>query len=199
MAAPEPPAPQLSMLKPDLDGLPAPLLPQGYRLSTYRPGWGAHWCRIMADSFGQDPEKYEFDRMMRSDPAFRPERVFFVVFGDTPVATASAWYLPDLMPDAGTLHYLGVVRAHQGKRLGYWVSLAALRRMAEEGRSRARLLTDDSRLPAIKTYLNLGFEPLPVHESHRRRWAAVFDELGLPELKDRLAHILQGPLWQQPA
>ncbi len=199
MAAPEPPTPQLSMLKPGLDGLPEVLLPEGYRLSTFRPGYGDHWRRIMADSFGQDPEKYQFDRMMRSDPAFRPERVFFIVFGDTPVATASAWYLPDVMPDAGTVHYLGVVRRHQGKKLGYWVSLAALRRMAAEGRKRARLLTDDFRLPAIKTYLNLGFEPLLVHEGHRERWAAVFDELKLPELKERFQHILESPLWQKPA
>ena len=64
--------------------------------------------------------------------------------------------------------------AHRGRRLGYWVCLAALRRMAAEGLHRAVLRTDDFRIPAIRTYLRLGFEPVVVHENQRARWRAVF-------------------------
>ena len=48
----------------------------------------------------------------------------------------------------------------------------------EMGWAVARLWTDDWRLPAIKTYLNLGFEPDIEHESHPERWRAVFEKLG---------------------
>ncbi len=41
------------------------------------------------------------------------------------------------------------------------------------------LCTDDWRLPAVKTYLNLGFEPEIIHESHPARWKAVFETLGV--------------------
>jgi mycothiol synthase len=67
---------------------------------------------------------------------------------------------------------------HQGKRLGYWVGLAAMHQMAREGARRAILRTDDFRIPAIKTYLRLGFEPLLTHKNQRQRWLAVLDEIG---------------------
>jgi len=43
------------------------------------------------------------------------------------------------------------------------------------------LETDDYRLPAIKTYLNLGFEPLLVHENQRDRWRNILSALGVQE------------------
>jgi len=70
------------------------------------------------------------------------------------------------------------VPAHRGRRLGFWACLAALHRFAEEGREAALLLTDDFRLPAIRTYLRLGFRPVYTYESHMERWGKVFSELG---------------------
>jgi mycothiol synthase len=196
---PEPDAlkPQLVMARPDLDGLPEVDVPDGYRLSTYQPGDGKFWGWIISESFGHDDlEHYQFDKTMRPDPAFRPERVFVILHDDEAVATASAWCAPDGPPGAGVLHYVGARNAHRGRKLGYQVSLAALHRMRDEGRTTARLLTDDFRLPAIKTYLKLGFEPLLVDENQRCRWADVFDALGMPELKEKFKAILDGPLWE---
>jgi len=187
--------PQLWMVRPDLDGLPPLDLPEGCELATYGPGSDDDWGRIITASFGQE---HFFEKTMASDAEFRPERVFFVMHGGEAVATASAWYDPSIMADAGTLHYVGALPGHQGKKLGYWVSLAALHRMVEEGRSRARLQTDDWRLAAIKTYLNLGFGPFLIHENQRARWASVFEKLGLPELAERFAGILTGPVWEKP-
>ncbi|MDR3689213.1 MAG: hypothetical protein P4L46_07535, partial [Fimbriimonas sp.] len=49
---------------------------------------------------------------------------------------------------------------------------------AAAGKRDIRLTTDDFRLAAIQTYLNLGFEPDMWHESHPGRWAAILQELG---------------------
>jgi len=182
------------MAKPDLDALPGVSLPPGYEVRSYLPGDGRHWRRILAESFAGDPARYSFDRIMRSDPAFQPERVFFLTWGVTPVATAGAYYRPHVRTDASMIHYVAVRPAHQGKRLGYWVTLAALRRMVEEGFGAAWLSTDDFRLPAIRTYLNLGFEPWLVHENQRARWRDVFTELGRPELVERFRPLLDGPV-----
>jgi len=187
--------PQLHMVKPNLGGLPVVRLPEGYALRTFREGDEVHWTRILAASFQGPPEKYSFDAILRNDAAFLPERIFFVTCGVQPVATASAYYRPEFMPNAGMVHYVAALPEHTGKRLGYWVTLATLHRMAAEGRQRAWLSTDDFRLPAIKTYLNLGFEPLLIDENQRARWRKVFADLGLPELCDRFAPILEGPLW----
>jgi mycothiol synthase len=183
------------MLRRDLKGLPAIELPEGYTLSPFRRGWGKHWTRIISESFDGDPGKFPFQRIMGRNPAFRPGRIFFIRSRGTPIATASAWHVRRVMAGAGVLHYVGVVKKHQGRRLGHWVSLAALRRMRAERRQRATLQTDDFRIPAIQTYLRLGFEPLIVHENQRQRWRRVFRAMGRPELCRRFAANLSSPVW----
>jgi mycothiol synthase len=67
--------------------------------------------------------------------------------------------------------------AHQGQKLGYIVSLAVLNMFVERGCKDAVLETDDHRLPAIKTYRNLGFHPEHRHETHPERWARILADL----------------------
>ena len=165
--------PQLWMIRPHLEELPAVQPPRGYSVRSYRPGDGEHWERILCEAFQTRPGTLSFEETMRRDPAFRPERIFFAVCGEEPVATASAYYFPCVMPDAGTVHYVAALKAHRGRRLGYWVVLAALHRMRAEGRRRAWLSTDDFRLPAIKTYLRLGYEPLLFCPGMAERWRQV--------------------------
>lgn len=187
--------PQLHMIRPDLKGLARMELPEGYALRCYREGDERHWSRIIAESFGGTPDKFDFVKIMKeADACFLPERVLFIVAGGEPVATASAYYRPAFMADYGMVHYVGVLPGHTGKKLGYWISLAALLRMREEGRHGAWLSTDDFRLPAIKTYLNLGFEPLLVHENQRERWRKVLAALGQPGAIERFASVLSGPV-----
>jgi mycothiol synthase len=187
--------PQLRMTRPDLEDLEQLRPPETIRIRTYQPGDSAHWERIIATSFEREPGSISFDRVMRRDPAFRPERIFFAVLDGIPVATASAFRNPDLFPTAGTIHYVGTLPEARGRKLGYLVSLAALHRMYQEGLTAATLLTDDFRLAALKTYLRLGFEPVLVDENQRERWRTVFKTLGLPDLIERFAGVLDGPVW----
>ncbi|HOQ30035.1 MAG TPA: GNAT family N-acetyltransferase, partial [Armatimonadota bacterium] len=68
--------------------------------------------------------------------------------------------------------------AHQGHRLAFHVCLAVLRYMRDRGFQETYLLTDDFRLPAIKTYLRLGFEPEIADPSHPARWQRILSEIG---------------------
>ncbi len=179
-------APQLRMIRPHLLHLPQLELPEPYHLTHWQLGWEEHWTRIIASSFGATREQYAFDRVMRIDTAFAPERILFLCHEDEPVATASAWYNPSYRREVGILHYVGVLPEHQGKRLGYAICLAALHRMVQERRVRASLLTDDFRLAAIKTYLRLGFVPEVAGDaSFAQRWQALFKHIGQPELAKR--------------
>lgn len=189
--------PQLVMRREHLDGLPEVQLPDGYTLRCYWDGDGAAWEQIIAESFGRAVEVGEFDRNIRQRDPFRPERVLFVLHGAEPVATASAWDSPGWGLDTGQLHMVGVKPGHQGKRLGYWVSLGVLHQFRTEGRRSAMLSTDDFRLAAVKIYLALDFEPVLVHETQRQRWADVFGALGGPELVEQFAAILRGPVTQR--
>jgi mycothiol synthase len=187
--------PQLVMRRAGFDGLPDVRLPDGYGLRCYRDeSDGAAWEQIVAAAFERETEAGEFDTRLRQHEAFRPERVLFAVRDEIPVATASAWDSPRWGKETGQVHMVAVLPRHRGQQLGYWVSLAVLHQFRREGRRDAMLSTDDSRLPAVKTYLRLGFVPVLVHENQRQRWAEVFAAIGRPDLTVEFADILRGPV-----
>jgi len=52
-----------------------------------------------------------------------------------------------------------------------------VRLLVQRGYERIYLLTDDWRLPAIATYLSLGWEPYIYDEQMRERWERVMAQL----------------------
>jgi mycothiol synthase len=178
----EPYKPQLCMKRPCLDGLPEITLPPGYTIRTSREGDGPHWARIIRESFANSTfDESSFERIMMTNPAYRPDRIFFSCGSDgLPCGTASAYRADSYGAGVGYIHYVGVCPMHAGKGLGALLSLAVLHQFRAEGLQSAVLQTDDFRLPAIKTYLKLGFLPLIVHENQPARWNDVFEKLGVP-------------------
>jgi mycothiol synthase len=104
-------------------------------------------------------------------------RTFIIEHDGLPVATASSQFRPNAYPGSGVVHWVAVDPAHRGLKLGYIVSLAVLHDFAQRGLKDAVLETQDERLPAIKTYRNLGFEPEHTDETHLGRWAEVMSRL----------------------
>jgi len=173
---------QLRMIRPNLDELPKIQIPKGYAIRTYEPGDEVHWAEIINASFGGKRSAEDTRKEIMDKPHFAPERLFFATYQGKPVGTACAWREPPDETEVGYVHMVGVVPEHQGYRLGRLVSLCVLYSFKEQGLSRAILDTDDHRLPAIKTYLNLGFRPLYREDSHRKRWKAVLEKLGIDGL-----------------
>lgn len=89
------------------------------------------------------------------------------------VATASYQIQSEADPDAGWLHWVGVLPAAQGNGLGEIVCRRVLVEAIARGRAGVFLTTDDPRLPAIRTYFKLGFEADCWHPSHLERWEEV--------------------------
>ena len=189
---------QLVMMKESLTDLPPVVLPTGYSLRHFRPGDEINWETVLNQSFGEVVPPRLFAGVMACDAACSPERVLFVTRDNVPVATASAWYKPEWGRDMGYVHYVGVSANHKGKKLGYWVSLAVLHRFVFEGRTQSVLQTDDHRVPAVKTYLELGFAPWLVEENQRQRWRAVIETNRFKALCPRLEQILAGPVHAMP-
>ena len=167
------------MVRPDLKGLPEIQIPDGYGVRTYVPGDEAHWARIINDSFGGNMSVADAVQSLMSQKQFVAEGLFFAAFQGTPVGTACAWCTPPDEVEVCDIHMVGVVRDHQGHGLGKLVSLYVLHFLAKRGVRGAQLNTDDDRLPAIKTYLNLGFKPSYRDASQPKRWQAVYDSLGI--------------------
>ena len=170
--------PQLVMYA-DLTHLPDLVLPVVVSVCSLEglPGGEKAWEEIISTAFGTP---YDFDEYLKKDPAFKPERVMFACADGRPAATACAWYRENYGPETGYIHMVGALPEYKGRGLGYIICLAALLKLREEGFSRAVLTTDDFRLPAIKTYLKLGFEVnLSSHESIPARWGDIMGKLKL--------------------
>lgn len=101
------------------------------------------------------------------------KRVVVLEYEERIVATASARLLPNAYPGSGYVHWVGADPELKGHKLGRIVTLATLHEFVHLGCRDAVLETDDFRLPAIVTYLRLGFEPVFRDETHRERWQKI--------------------------
>lgn len=170
-------SPQLFMRRKDLQMLPPIELPSNYTLRHFIPGDEVDWERIIEDSFQW---KTSFDESVRSDELYKDDNVFFICYDNIPVATATAQYIPKSYGNkTGYVHMVGVHSSQKRNGLGFLVSLAVLHHMFKEGRQDAVLQTDDFRIPAIKTYLSLGFMPEYIHENQEHRWSEIYKQLGI--------------------
>jgi mycothiol synthase len=183
---------QIKMEKTDLDNVPVIPVAEGYVLRTFREGDEAAIGRIYeACSLGM-PTAGEVHEKIVQAPCFTPERMFLVehIESDALVGTAAAWYRSD-DPGFGYLHMVGLLPEHRGKRLGTLLVTSALRYTRDEGFSSQRLNTDDWRVDAIRLYLDLGYDPLCIDETHPPRWEALAVELNRPDTLARARFLKQ--------
>ena len=132
----------------------------------------ASWNWIIKASFD---EKQDYS-MIENDPDCAPERVFFLRHACMDVATAAAQVTDK---GEGWIHMVGIHPAYMGEGWGRFVIREAMKCLKDLGLKECLLSTDDWRLPAIRTYLELGFEP-DYDEADgvsKARWAAVREKL----------------------
>ncbi|BBI35481.1 GNAT family N-acetyltransferase [Cohnella abietis] len=158
---------KLIMKKEILSDLPVFQCPPGYRIRHFQPGDERNWEDLIRHSFTRE---VKFAHKIGDHVPSYSDRVLFICKGDQPVATATAWETGN---GEWYLHMVGVLPDYSGKGLGFAASLAALQKMKEEGGKAALLETDDFRLPAIRIYMKLGFQPVYKDESHPARWDRI--------------------------
>jgi mycothiol synthase len=167
----------LVMRRSRLDALPALMEPPvGFVLRLAHDDDREPLAAVLAAAFPEMAwDATRVDSEFLDDP--NVPATFVVEYDGQVVATASALFEADSAPATGVVHWVAVHPAQAGKRLGYIISLAVLHEFARRGCRDALLRTDDHRLAAIRTYLNLGF--LPDHEdpTHLERWVRVNERL----------------------
>lgn len=167
-----------------LEKLPDVSIVRDYTLRTFEQGDEAGLGRVFAASALGSESVEQVRSRLHAHACFEPARVFVAVSGELIVGTASAWR-SEREPDVGYLHMLGVLPEHRGKQLGAALTLATLHYTRVEGLPAQRLLTDDWRLPAIRLYFRLGYDPILTDWTHRMRWRNVARRLKQPEIVQR--------------
>lgn len=163
----------LLMRRPNLEALPGmPDLPPGFEVRPVREEEVGSLAQLLTAAFnGEEWTSERVRRELTQDTTV--QTVYVVTDGKTVIATASARLLPDAFPGSGYVHWVGAAPEMKGRQLGTIVTLATLQEFVALGCADAVLETDDHRLPAIRTYLKLGFQPVLKDEIHQERWEKI--------------------------
>lgn len=164
---------QLRMRRWNLDDLPE----ADPRVRSAAAGDAESIARVLTAAFDVEWSEAKVREELIDHP--NVPQVFVAALDGVVVATAS-YQLQRELPQAGWVHWVGADPAVAGRRLGRAVTLAALWAAKQDGKRDAGLTTDDARLPAIRTYLGLGFDPDPWDESHPGRWEEILARLHQP-------------------
>lgn len=174
---------QLHMIWPQhrLSSPPVPRVPEGYELRCMRvedPAEEREYLKLIElAGFGI----WDHQRFLEVVKHVLPDGLFVVVHQASGriVATALANHRPiQNHPFGGEMGWVAADPAHKSKGLGQCVTAAATARLIQAGYRHVYLLTDDYRLPAIESYLRVGFEPLYYCDGMQERWASVRKKLG---------------------
>jgi GNAT superfamily N-acetyltransferase len=77
------------------------------------------------------------------------------------------------------LAWVAVIPAHRGKALAHALCASLIAHVLASGYTQVNLSTQDQRLGALETYLQLGFEPV-LKPQTEKRWQRVFRILEWP-------------------
>lgn len=165
------------MRRPSWDGLPAvPSCPEGCVLRLAGHADSEALAELLSSAFAEFHWTSQRVRESLLDDPGVPATFVVAREDGRLLATASAQRIPEYEPD-GFLHWVASSPEARGLGLGTLVSLAAMHRLRELGFRACRLTTDDERIPAIRTYLRLGFLPVVEDETHPGRWRALAERL----------------------
>lgn len=177
---------QLQMIWPRrrLDDPPPVTVAGGYTLRHYQPGDEAEFYQVMHmagfEGWTDETLRPWFAKILPNGWFFAVERS-----SGRMVATAMATHNPAKEHAfGGELGWVASDLAHSGHGLGLTVCAAVTARLLAAGYRNLYLKTDDWRLPAIKTYLRLGYVPLLYVPEMVERWQAICTRLDWPARPD---------------
>jgi mycothiol synthase len=162
------------------DDLPEPQVPDGYALRTFRDGDEDSWLSVLGTGGWDAWDRDRLDAMLAGGPAQVPRDgiVFATRDGRIVGAACPTLHGGDSMA-AAEVGWVVVDTAHRGRGLARAIVTAMLGLVRERGYRYAFLRTEPFRVPAIRLYLDLGFQPEMVDARHPAWWKAFRDEVGL--------------------
>ena len=143
-------------------------------------------CRdgLIAPDCGAEKFRCELIELDGPDP-YRD--TYFIVDDANGKKMATFTIVPDMWSTGmGYIHMVAVRHEYRGRGFGRFIADYCLQKLIELGKEKIFLLTGDTRLPALATYLKAGFLPVNYIDENRfdmvDRWQGVIDALGLERL-----------------
>jgi mycothiol synthase len=151
-----------------------PRLPSGYNLRTFQPGDEEPWRALLETGEFGSWDRARLDAMLAGARAPLPlDGAFFVVAGGALVGAACTFLHSAGGAEVAELGWVVVHPAHRGQGLALQMTRAVLEYVRAHGLDYCYLKTEEFRLPAIATYLRLGFEPEMQDDTQPERWQRI--------------------------
>ncbi|MDF1515028.1 MAG: GNAT family N-acetyltransferase [Anaerolineae bacterium] len=172
------------MVRNTMDHIPQFDFPEGYNIRPMRLDEGGLWTDIWRDADPYtDPDPQMFHNEFSYDIHATTWRSYIVTDPrGLGVGVISAWYNQQFMGGVwGMIHWVALRRSVWGLGLGKAMMTYAMNQLAR-WHDRAYLGTQTNRLPAIKNYLDFGFQPYIDPPAAKAAWCEVARKLHHPAL-----------------
>ena len=172
------------MIRPTMNALPQIPFAPGFGMRAMKRSDEVLWTDVQRDA---EPfikiEDGLFTEQFGTDWKVIGERCFLIVNErNATVGTLSAWFSDNYKGgDWGRIHWVSVRPSAQGKGLAKAAVSYSMNVLAKH-HTRAWLATSAARIPAIKLYLDFGFEPDYETPDAKQAWDAVRTQLNHPAL-----------------
>lgn len=136
------------------------------------------WLDIVQYGLSEGRQDYNYYKAAMLDvPWYEEEKCYFITYRGDAVATITV--ICDQEHKKGTVHMVACNPDCRGIGIGNLMVEIAVHTLKNAGMQTASLLTDDFRIPAIKTYLKGGFQPELSTEDFVQRWNVIYRQLGI--------------------
>ena len=149
-----------TILRCDYYGYQKPVLPEGFSIVSYKPGYEKAWAELeYAIGDFDSPEEAEayFVSTYLGSRDMRENLLFVTAPDGTVVGSCIAWQDPRGDAQVSSLHWLVVREDYQGRGLGKALCFAVMNIYEAQGRLPVYLHTQPWSWKAILLYLSLGF------------------------------------------
>ncbi len=158
---------------------PSLQIPKNCRIVDFTKLDGAidKWLDIVQYGLSDVKKDKEFyHQAMTLYPYYEANKCFFLLENEKAVATITV--ICNYEKKEGYIHMVACREESRGKGYGTLLSRWASIILKKESMETAYLTTDDWRIPAIKSYLSVGFVPDTSTEEFRERWNKVNEQIG---------------------
>ena len=159
--------------------VPALQIPENCRMVNFTQLDGAmdKWLDIVQYGLSEGKKDAEYyHAAMTSRSCYEENKCFFILENEKAVATITV--ICDYEKKEGYIHMVACREESRGKGYGTLLSKWALFILKKEGMESAYLTTDDWRIPAIKSYLGIGFVPDTSTQDFTERWNNIKKQIG---------------------
>ena len=155
-----------------------PAVPEGFTLRSLREGDEEKYADLL---FSAGFQKWDSAAVEKAKNKCLKDGIYLLVENSTGKFAACAYCNKGPVPgeeSGGILGMVAVSPDFRGRHFARIVCMAVMNRFREESYKRICLFTDETRIPALKTYLKLGWKPIFLSEENKALWQEVYKITG---------------------